>query len=69
MTDYYDAVLGLIPLAMLAVTGVLTLAGVELSTAVPVGAAVSVGLIGHAMFVRAPVDPAPPARGPSDGEQ
>lgn len=61
MTGYYDAILGLIPLALLGITGVLTLAGLELTTAVPVGATVSVGLIGHAMFVRAPVD-AEPAR-------
>lgn len=56
MTGYYDAILGLIPLALLGITGALTLAGIELTTAVPVGATVSVGLIGHAMFVRTPVD-------------
>lgn len=61
MTGYYDVVLGLIPLALIGITGVLTLAGVEVTTAVPVGATVSVGLIGHAMFVRAPVDPEPTA--------
>lgn len=60
MTGYYDAILGLIPLALLGITGVLTLVGIDLTTAVPVGATVSVGLIGHAMFVRAPVDPDAP---------
>jgi hypothetical protein len=61
MAGYYDVVLGLIPLALLGTTGLLTFAGVDLTTAVPLGATVSVGLIGHAMFVRAPVDSAPPA--------
>jgi hypothetical protein len=62
MTGYYDAVLALIPLALLGVTGVLVLAGVELTTAVPLASTVSIGFIGHAMFVRAPVDPEQPAR-------
>lgn len=61
MTGYYDLILGLIPLALLGITGVLTLAGIDFTTAVPVGATVSVALIGHAMFVRAPVDPEPAA--------
>jgi len=66
MTGYYDAILGLIPLALVGITGVLTVAGIELTTAVPVGATVSVGLIGHAMFVRAPVDPEPAGAPPFD---
>ncbi|WP_135819619.1 hypothetical protein [Halostella litorea] len=56
MTGYYDLVLGLIPLALLGLTGALTVAGLGLTTAVPVAATVSVGLIGHAMFVNAPTD-------------
>lgn len=56
MTDYYDLVLGLIPLALVSITGALTLAGAALTVAVPVASAVAVGLMGHAMFVRAPVD-------------
>jgi hypothetical protein len=67
MTRYYDAVLGFIPLALLGITGVLTVAGIELTTALQVGATVSVGLIGHAMFVRAPVDPAPHTAGSTNG--
>jgi len=60
MTGYYDIVLGLIPLAMAGITGVLYLAGFALTTAIPLASIVAVGLIGHAMFVRAPVDPTPP---------
>jgi len=65
MAGYYDVVLVLIPLSMLAVTGGLVAAGMDLTTSVPLGSLVSVGLIGHAMFVRAPVDPAPPAAEPT----
>lgn len=59
MTGYYDIVLGLIPLAMAGITGSLMLAGVTLTLAIPLASVVAVGLIGHAMFVRAPVDPTP----------
>lgn len=61
MTGYYDIVLGLIPLALAGITGVLVFAGFDLTTAIPMASLVAVGLIGHAMFVRTPVD-APPAR-------
>lgn len=54
--NYYDMILGLIPLALLGLTGALTLGGFTLTTAVPIAASASVGLIGHAMFIRAPVD-------------
>jgi len=56
MAGYYDLVLGLIPLALIGITGVLTVGGLGLTTAVPLGSVVAVGLIGHALFVRAPVD-------------
>ena len=56
MTGYYDLVLGLIPLALLGITGALTLAGLSVTIAVPMAATVPVALIGHAMFVRSPVD-------------
>ena len=54
MAGYYDVVLGLIPVALLGITAALTVVGVSLTTAVPVGAVVAIGLIGHAMFVNAP---------------
>ena len=59
MTGYYDVVLGLIPLAMAGITGGLVLAGFALTTAIPLGSIAAVGLIGHAMFVNAPVSTEP----------
>lgn len=56
MTQYYDLVLGLIPLALLGTTGVLHAAGVGLTSAVSIGGLLAVLLVGHALFVNAPVD-------------
>ncbi|MGM0591513.1 MAG: hypothetical protein ACQETI_07780 [Halobacteriota archaeon] len=53
--NYYDLVLGLIPLAFLGFTGVLTVLGLALTIAVPIAASVAAGMVGHAMFVRTPV--------------
>lgn len=55
MERYYDYVLGLIPVVMVGVTITLFFAGVQLSFAVPVGAAGSILLILHALFVNAPI--------------
>jgi hypothetical protein len=55
MAEYYDYVLGLIPLTAVGVAGLLALAGVSPSLAIPVGAGLTVPLVGHALFVRAPV--------------
>ena len=66
MTDYYDIVLGLIPLTVGGVTAVLAAVGLSVSLAVSVGSLLSVGLIGHAMFVRAPVGEAPSRSGRGD---
>jgi hypothetical protein len=73
MTGYYDYVLGLIPLSLIVITGSLTLVGFELTTAVPLGSLVAVGLVGHAMFVNAPVSSTPqtseaPAASASDSK-
>ena len=54
MVQYYDLVLGLIPLALGGITALLAAVVVSLTLAVPLAAAVSVALIGHGMFVRAP---------------
>lgn len=56
MTGYYDIILGLIPVALLGVTAALTVVGISLTSAVSLGALVAVVLVGHAMFVNAPVD-------------
>lgn len=58
MSEYYDVVLGLIPLALLGITGSLTIAGVQLTTAVTLAGVVAISLIAHALFVNGPVDPA-----------
>jgi hypothetical protein len=68
MTGYYDIILGLIPLAMAGITGGLTISGVALTTAIPMASVVAVALIGHAMFVRAPVDPTPTDAQPSPAD-
>lgn len=60
MTSYYDIVLGLIPLALLGIAGALVAIGVQLLVAVPAAALVSVGLIGHALFVNGPTEPSAP---------
>jgi len=70
MASYYDVVLGLIPLALLVVAGLATVAGLDLTTAIPLGAGVSIAVMGHAMFVNGPVDdvdetPAPNTSGPT----
>lgn len=57
--DYYDLVLGLIPLALLGLIGAFTAGGLALTTAVSLAAIAPAGMIGHAMFVRAPVDTEP----------
>lgn len=56
MAEYYDIVLGVIPISLVAITGSLMAAGLSLTVAVPLGSVVSVGVIGHAMFVNGPVD-------------
>lgn len=56
MASYYDFVLAVIPLTLLGVPGMLAGAGLDLTIAVPLGAAVAAALIGHAMFVNGPTD-------------
>ncbi|SFC36030.1 hypothetical protein SAMN05444422_107192 [Halobiforma haloterrestris] len=56
MTGYYDIVLGLIPVALLGITAALLVVGMSFTTAVPIGAFVAMGIIGHAMFVNTPAD-------------
>lgn len=66
--NYYDAVLGLIPLSVGGVSVALLSVGIPMSLAVSTGALVAAGLVGHAMFVRVPIrqpvdSDAPPASG------
>ena len=55
MTGYYDYVLALIPGVLVGVTAMLTLFGTPLRAALFAGAGASSLVVGHAMFVRAPV--------------
>lgn len=66
MARYYDLVLGLIPAALFGITAVLTVGGVDLTTAVTAGASVSGILIGHAIFVNGPVDDDVPSETPAE---
>lgn len=56
MARYYDVVLALIPASLLGVATALIVAGFPMATAVPVGALVASGLIGHALFVNTPLE-------------
>ena len=64
MTGYYDIVLGLIPLSLAGLTGVLFVAGLSLVVAIGLASVVTVGLMLHAMFVNAPV----PSSGSTTGQ-
>lgn len=68
MTGYYDLVLGLIPLTLLGLSGSLSLAGVTTTSAVTVAAGVGLLIVGHALFVNAPVGRETGARAATDDE-
>jgi len=57
MVQYYDYVLGMIPLVLVGITALLTVAGLDLTAAIPVGAGVAALIIGHALFVNMPIQP------------
>jgi hypothetical protein len=54
--NYYDAILGLIPVVLAGVAGGLLAIGFELTVATPLAALGAITLIGHAMFVNGPTD-------------
>lgn len=56
MPSYYDIILGLIPTTFAGLAGALSVTGLEVTLAVVVASIAAVLLVGHAMFVRAPVD-------------
>jgi len=56
MVDYYDFVLGFIPLAFVGLGGGLYAVGLETTIALTVGGLAAVALVGHALFVNGPVD-------------
>jgi hypothetical protein len=53
--NYYDLVLGLIPVVFAGVGALLVTVGVALTASVALASVLSAGLIGHAVFVRAPI--------------
>ena len=61
MMDYYDYILGLIPVTMGGIAALFAAVGFGASMAVPAGALAALPLVAHALFVRAPVaeDPEP----------
>jgi hypothetical protein len=59
MIEYYDAVLGLIPVSFLGLGGVLSGVGLPFTTAMPVASLVAAALVCHAMFVKTPGDAFP----------
>jgi hypothetical protein len=59
MVSYYDSILGLIPATFLLGTGALNLGGLAFEAAIPVASLAAVALVGHALFVRGPVESAP----------
>lgn len=66
MAGYYDLVLGVIPLSLAGLTALLLVGGASLSVAVPLASVVTVGVMGHAMFVNGPAAPGPAE--PADGD-
>lgn len=56
MIGYYDLVLGLVPLTLLGVSGGLYGLGFDLVVAVPLAAALAAAVIGHGLFVNAPIE-------------
>ncbi len=67
MSEYYDVILGLIPLAFLGTVGGFSLSGFSITTAVTAAGLVGVTLVGHALFVNGPVDRTPDTTTPAAG--
>ena len=63
MATYYDYVLGFIPLVLFGFGGALHVAGLSLQLALGAGGLLAIGLMGHALFVNAPVASAPQQSG------
>lgn len=56
MTTYYDYVLGFIPLVLVGFGAGLPAFGIPVEIAVAVGGLLALSLMGHALFINAPVD-------------
>lgn len=62
--DYYDVMLGLIPVVFAGIASGLLTTGFEFTVATPLAALGAITLIGHALFVNGPTD-APPQSTPA----
>lgn len=67
MIGYYDSILGLIPVTLFGLTGLLVGGGFPTTTAVALSGVPTVALIGHALFVNGPTPVSSPT--PSDGDR
>lgn len=56
MVEYYDYVLALIPVTLLGLGAGLTAVGLSAVLAVSIASAVTIGVMGHALFVNSPVE-------------
>ena len=65
MVQYYDYVLGAIPLVLVGLTGLLALLGLDLTAAIPVAAGAAGLIIAHALFVNRPPQSTAAAAGTS----
>jgi hypothetical protein len=61
MADYYDYVLGLVPISMVLVAALLIAAGIQLFLAVSAGGSVAAVVVGHALFVNSPTSAPTPS--------
>lgn len=66
--NYYDAVLGLIPLVGGGIPIALLWMGITMPLAISAGALVAAGLIGHGMSIRSPVKQPVNPNAPSSSE-
>lgn len=61
MATYYDYILAFIPLVLLGLGGGLSMAGLGTHTALVVAGLVTLGLVGHALFINAPTRESQPS--------
>lgn len=54
MVEYYDIILGLIPVSLGGLTALFVTAGMSLVFSITIASIVTIGLMGHAMFINGP---------------
>ena len=57
MPGYYDFVLLFVPVSLLGLSGAFVAGGFATTTAIPLAGLVAAAIIGHGLFVNAPVSP------------